>query len=70
MYATALKTYLDTKLYGPSQIKVNIIIFTIISVIDMFTKENNVLSEQNTIAFIVVYTSLSTVAGIFKSINN
>ena len=34
----------------------------------MFTKENNVLSEQNTIAFIVVYTILSTVAGIFKSI--
>ena len=54
----------------PKQIKVNILIFTTISVIDMFTKENNVLSEQNTIAFIVVYTILSTVAGIFKSINN
>ena len=52
----------------PKQIKVNILIFTTISVIDMFTKENNVLSEQNTIAFIVVYTILSTVAGIFKSI--
>ena len=54
----------------PKQIKVNILIFTTISVIDMFTKENNVLSEQNTVAFFVVYTILSTVAGIFKSINN
>ena len=52
----------------PKQIKVNILIFTTISVIDMFTKENNVLSEQNTVAFFVVYTILSTVAGIFKSI--
>ena len=37
-----------------------------ILVIDMFVKENNVLSEQSTVAFIVVYTILSTVAGIFR----
>lgn len=30
----------------------------------MFTKENSVLSKQSTVAFIVVYAILSTVAGI------
>ena len=30
----------------------------------MFTKENSVLSKQSTVAFLVVYAILSTVAGI------
>ena len=34
-----------------------------ISVIDMF-KEDNVLSEHRTVAFIIIYAILSTVAGI------